>query len=124
AEISELRRRVSVSLKGVSLKDLVGMAERVGFSSRPLRLELDEMRALRLPCILHWDLNHFVVLKSVQGDAIVIHDPAVGVRRLSLAEASRHFTGVALELTPLSSFQAAQPQARVRMRSMLGRMVG
>ena len=123
-EISELRRRLSVSLKGVNLADLVAMAERVGFASRPLRLELDELANLRLPCILHWDMNHFVVLVSVGRDSVVIHDPAVGVRRLPMMAVARQFTGVALELTPTSAFEPAQGAPRVRMRSVLGRMVG
>jgi ATP-binding cassette, subfamily B, bacterial CvaB/MchF/RaxB len=123
-EISELRRRLSVSLKGVNLADLVGMAERIGFASRPLRLELAELGALRLPCILHWDMNHFVVLKSVGRDSVVIHDPAVGVRRLPMALVARQFTGVALELVPTSGFEPAASAPRVRMRSVLGRMVG
>ena len=123
-EISELRQRLSVSLKGINVADLVRMAERIGFASRPLRVELDELRALRLPCIVHWEMNHFVVLESVGRDRVVIHDPAVGVRRLSMAEASKHFTGVALELTPTSEFQPAQGAPRVRMRSVLGRIVG
>lgn len=123
-EISELRRRLSVSLKGVNLADLVRMAERLGFASRPVRVELDELHALRMPCIVHWEMNHFVVLESVGRDSVVIHDPAVGVRRLGMAEASKYFTGVALELTPTSSFQSAQDAPRVRMRSVLGRIVG
>jgi ATP-binding cassette subfamily B protein RaxB len=124
SELGELRRRLPVSLKGVSLKELIAMAERLGFSARPLRLELHELPALQLPCILHWDLNHFVVLKSLGRDAVLIHDPAVGVRRLTLAEASRHFTGVALELTPMAEFQAAQAQPRVKLGSTLGRLLG
>jgi ATP-binding cassette, subfamily B, bacterial CvaB/MchF/RaxB len=123
-EIAELRRRLSVSLKGMNLKHLVGMAERLGFAARPVRLELDELRKLSLPCILHWDLNHFVVLAKVARDAIVIHDPAVGVRRLPLAVVSKHFTGVALELSPVGEMAAAQPLPRVRMRSVIGRVVG
>ena len=107
-EITELRRRLSVSLKGTSLKHLVGMAERLGFAARPLRLELDELRQLSTPCILHWDLHHFVVLAKVTRDAIVIHDPAVGVRRLPIAAVSRHFTGVALELTPVGELAPAR----------------
>lgn len=124
SEISELRRRLSVSLKGINLADLVRMAERVGFAARPLRAELEELRSLHLPCIVHWEMNHFVVLESVGRDSVVIHDPAVGVRRLGMAEASKHFTGVALELTPTGSFQPAQPAPRVSMRSVLGRIVG
>ena len=123
-EITELRRRLSVSLKGTSLKHLVGMTERLGFAARPLRLELDELRQLSTPCILHWDLHHFVVLAKVTGDAIVIHDPAVGLRRLPMAAVSRHFTGVALELTPVGELAPAKEPARVRLRSILGRVVG
>jgi ATP-binding cassette subfamily B protein RaxB len=124
SELTELRRRLAVSLKGVNLKNLVSMADRVGFASRPVRLELEELRMLKTPCVLHWDLNHFVVLKKAGRDAIVIHDPAVGVRSLPLSVVSRHFTGVALELMPVGEYQSAKPQPRVGIRSLLGRMVG
>ena len=123
-ELSELRRRLSVSLKGVNLAHLVAMAERIGFAARPLRLEIDELRQLALPCILHWDLNHFVVLTRVGRDGIVIHDPAIGVRRLRMKQVSRHFTGVALELSPIGGIESAAPAARVRMRSVIGRLTG
>jgi ATP-binding cassette, subfamily B, bacterial CvaB/MchF/RaxB len=124
SEITDLRRRISVSLKGVNLKDLIAMADRLGFVCRPVRLELDELRMLKTPCILHWDFNHFVVLKSATRDSIVIHDPAAGVRRLPLATVSQHFTGVALELAPVGGFEPAQAAPRVRFRSLLGRMLG
>ena len=123
-EITELRRLLSVSLKGVNLKQLVSMAERLGFASRPVRLELDELRKLSTPCILHWDLNHFVVLAKATADGVVIHDPAVGVRKLPMAVVSKHFTGVALELSPVGEFEPALAPPRVRMRSVLGRIVG
>ena len=124
SELTELRRRLAVSLKGVNLKNLVGMADQVGFASRPVRLELEELRMLKTPCILHWDLNHFVVLKKAGRDSIVIHDPAVGVRSLPLSVVSRHFTGVALELMPVEEYRPATPQPRAGIRSLLGRMVG
>ncbi len=126
-EIAEMRRRLSASLKGVNLKHLVGMSERLGFASRPVRLDLDEVPMLQLPCILHWDLNHFVVLQRVSGGRggnAVIHDPAVGVRKMSMAALSKHFTGIALELTPVGTLAPAQDAPRVRMSSVLGRMVG
>jgi len=124
SELTDLRRRLAVSLKGVNLKTLVSMADRLGFASRPVRLELDELRMLKTPCILHWDLNHFVVLKKASRDSIVIHDPAAGVRGLPLSSVSKHFTGVALELMPLGEYQTAKAQPRVGFRSLLGRMVG
>src|SRR3954449_5521314 len=95
-DLAALRRRFTVSLKGATLAYLMQAAGRMELVPRPLRLELAELPRLRTPCILHWDLNHFVVLKSADARGAVIHDPAFGVRRLSLAEASKHFTGIAL----------------------------
>ena len=124
ADISELRRRFGLSLRGATLKDLTQVAERIGLVTRPVRLELEELNQLKPPCILHWDLNHFVVLKSVSHKSMVIHDPAAGVRKLSFAEASKHFTGVAVEFSPSSNFEPAQPAPRLRFRALVGRMVG
>ena len=90
---TELKRRFGLSLTGASLKELVRIADEIGLASRPVRLELDELSMLRLPCVLHWDLNHFVVLKSVGRGEIVIHDPAVGRRRGSR---SARFSGACM----------------------------
>ena len=84
-----LRRRFPISVKGATLQQLVNQAAILGFSTRPLRLELDELRALQTPCILHWDLNHFVVLKKVARGKVTILDPAIGERQLTMAEVSR-----------------------------------
>ncbi|MET0537337.1 MAG: cysteine peptidase family C39 domain-containing protein [Xanthobacteraceae bacterium] len=124
AGLSELRRRFAISLKGATLKDLIRVADQIGFAARPLRVDLSELGQLRLPCVLHWDLNHFVVLASVGQDSAVIHDPAMGIRRLSMAVISRHFTGVALELTPTNPYQPATPAPRVRASQPIGRIKG
>ncbi len=123
-DLSELRRRFPVSLKGATLAQLVSFASRLNFSSRPVRLELDELGQLPLPCILHWDMNHFVVLKKVGRSTVTILDPAVGERRLALAEVSRHFTGVALELTPNARFKPADKRQRVALSALTGRVLG
>lgn len=52
-DLAELRRRFGLSLKGATLKDLVATADRVGFASRPVRLELEELSLLKTPCVLH-----------------------------------------------------------------------
>ena len=79
-DLSEVRRRFPVSLKGATLQQLITHASQLNFNSRPLRLELEELGQLQLPCILHWDLNHFVVLKNVGRGSITILDPAVAER--------------------------------------------
>lgn len=123
-DLTQLRRRFGSSLKGVTLKDIVQLGEKIGFASRPLRLELDELHRLKTPCILHWDLNHFVVLVKVTQTHITIHDPAIGVRRLPMAEVSRSFTGVALELTPTEEFRKNTPPTRVKITQLFGQFVG
>lgn len=123
-DLSQLRRRFGMSLRGASLKDLVAIATHLGMAARPLRLEPDELALLATPCILHWDLNHFVVLKRVTATGVVIHDPGVGVRRMARAEMLRHFTGIALELSPAAEFAAAEPAPRVGLSALLGKMAG
>jgi len=122
--LSALRRRFGLSLRGASLHDLVAIAGQLGLEARPLRLEPDELPQLAVPCILHWDLSHFVVLKRASARHVVIHDPAFGVRRLSRAEAQRHFTGVALELNPAQAFVPPAPEPRLRVGALFGRVAG
>ena len=123
-DLAGLRRRFTVSLKGATLAYLMQVAGRLHLAPRPLRLELDELAQLRAPCILHWDLNHFVVLRSADARAAVIHDPAFGIRRMALAEVSKHFTGIALELSPTSEFHPADDRRPVHLRALLGPVVG
>lgn len=128
-DLATLRARFSLSLKGCTMADLVRMAGDLQLQSRGLRAELEHLGDLQRPCILHWDLNHFVVLKAVRrrwGGAVVavIHDPAHGVREMSLAEVSRHFTGIALELWPGADFMPREARQPVSLRALLGPVRG
>ena len=123
-DLAALRRRFAVSLKGATLAYLMQVASRLRLAPRALRLELDELEQLRTPCVLHWDMNHFVVLKQVDARGAVIHDPAFGVKRLSLAEVSKHFTGIALELLPTADFAPLDERRRVRLRDLMGPVTG
>jgi len=123
-ELHDLRRQFGAGLKGQTLKALIQQASAAGFSARPLSLEVEEFRLLALPCILHWDLNHFVVLEKVGRKDVTILDPAVGERKLSLAAVSRHFTGVALELTPTAEFKSQAPAPRISISALTGKVSG
>lgn len=123
-DLMDLRRRFSVSLKGATLAQITSHADAMGFSSRPLRLELEELGQLELPCILHWNLNHFVVLKKVGRGRITICDPAVGERQLLMDEVSKHFTGVALELSPNASFKPEKTRPRLKLSQLTGKVRG
>jgi ATP-binding cassette subfamily B protein RaxB len=124
SDLPGLRERFAISLKGATLKGLIAMAQALMLQARPLKLELAELGGLQLPCVLHWDMNHFVVLQRVGRRGIVIHDPAVGRRELSLEEASKHFTGVALELSPSADFAPIEAARPFTLRSLMGRVSG
>ena len=112
-DLNTLRRRHPVSLKGVTLRALIQVASQMDLACRPLRFELGQLRQLHLPAIVHWDMNHFLVLRSVTRRGIVVHDPASGERFFPIAEASKHLSGVALELSPSEGFLPKDERARL-----------
>ena len=120
-----LRRRYSVSLKGTNLLSLVKIANELRLSTRPVKIELESLALLKGPSILHWNLNHFVVLKKTTSKSIIIHDPAKGIKTLSWNEASKHFTGVALELAPMSDFEKKEePEESLKLRDFWKNILG
>lgn len=122
--LSDLRRRFPLSLGGTNLRGIIAIADTLGFSARAVRCELDELAQLELPAILHWSLDHYVVLTKVSSGHAWIADPARGNRRLPLAEISKQFTGVALELTPAPHFEKKAAAERVRMNDLWTRLAG
>ncbi|MFL6844016.1 MAG: peptidase domain-containing ABC transporter [Allosphingosinicella sp.] len=123
-DLATLRRRFSLSLKGLTLRSLIEIAGQMGFASRPVRFELDDIDQLSLPCILHWDLSHFVVLVAANRRRIVVHDPASGRSSYSLAAASDHITGVALEVTPSATFKPETTPQKLRISDFWSRSQG
>lgn len=122
--LRELRRRHSLSLKGATLAQLMDIAGKLGFMCRPLRLDLEHLVELQLPCILHWDLTHFVVLTHVRKCSVTVHDPAFGKRDLPLEEFSRHFTGIALELSPTADFRPSPSPPAIAISQLTGKVSG
>lgn len=123
-DVPTLRARFPMSLKGATLKHVMSIASRCGLVSRPLRAELHELEELNLPCLLHWEFNHFVVLTRVSGENITIHDPATGKRVLKREQVSRSFTGVALELSPGPDFKEVEEKKTISLRALTGHISG
>lgn len=122
--LRELRRRHCLSAKGATLTQIIEVGGALGFRCRPLRLEIEHLDKLQLPCIAHWDLNHFVVISNVHRNSVTVLDPAYGKRRLSLEEVSRHFTGIALELHPTADFQVTPRPQAVSLAQLTGKIEG
>jgi len=123
-EMSDLRSRYAVSLRGTTMADLVKIGSDLGLSCRALRLDIEELPKLTMPCILHWDMSHFVVLKKVKGSEIVIHDPAKGERVVKFSGVEKKFTGIALELTPSPAFNLVEPRPLIPVRALVGKVAG
>ncbi|MGV7208881.1 peptidase domain-containing ABC transporter, partial [Oxalobacteraceae bacterium A2-2] len=123
-DMNSMRQRFPLSLKGARLSDLVAAAAALKLDTRALKLNLDHIGKLALPCVLHWDFNHFVVLKALRGDIAVLHDPARGEHRMKVAELSRHFTGVALELAPAAEFKPMRERRVVKLGQLVGHLAG
>lgn len=127
-DLVTLRRRFQISLKGATLGQLMKIAEELGFSGRPLRAEIAELAHVDLPVILHWDLNHFVVLtrisRGIKDRRFHIHDPATGAKAYSEAEFARHFTGVVLELVKSENFRPQVDRSKLRVNQLWSRIEG
>lgn len=123
-DLNVLRRRHLVSMSGSSLGSLMKIAGTLDLSPRPLRVELDQLEKVQMPAIIHWDLNHYVVLKQVKGDKVTIIDPGVGQRVLTRAKVSKHFTGVAMELSPTAEFDAQNDRLRPHLSLLWSKLIG
>jgi len=123
-DLNGLRQQFGLSISGASLRTLMGMADRLGFATRAIKVPLESLSKIKTPAILHWDLSHFVVLAKADTTQITIHDPAVGKRKLSLKEASKHFTGVALEIAPSDEFKTIEARKPVHLTSLWSKLEG
>lgn len=126
--LSNLRQKFPLSLKGATLKQLIQIAEAIGFNARPLRGEIEDLAHLSLPAILHWDLNHFVVLTKIaggiSGSRYHIQDPARGPLVLGEVEFSRRFTGVVLELLKSETFKTVFENSHLKISQLWTSMSG
>lgn len=123
-DINTLRQRYPISLKGANLENLINTADKLQLTGRPLRLEVDDLDKLSLPCILHWDMNHFIVLKKVSKKNICVIDPAFGEKTYDKKQVAKHFTGVVLELMPTKNFTKKNEEKQLRLSQLWYRIIG
>jgi len=123
-DLNSLRQRFPISMSGASLRSLITLADRLGFTTRALKAEMAALSKVKVPAILHWDLNHFVVLRCVTAKSVTIHDPARGKIELDMEEASKHFTGVVLEVSPSATFSPIEAKISVKISSLWSKLSG
>ena len=111
--MAEIRR--AFGGRGCTLAHMITVANRLQLSARALRGEPADLRSLQKPAVLHWNLDHFVVMAASGPRGLVLHDPASGKRRVSWQEVSERFSGVVLELTPGFEFQRLKKPASLKL---------
>ncbi|QEM89968.1 peptidase domain-containing ABC transporter [Kosakonia radicincitans] len=123
-DLFNFRNRYGSPAQGATLTDLNQVAQTTGLKTRALSLDMDEIKELRLPCVLHWSLNHFVVLVAIKGKRFVINDPAMGRRVIHQKEMSENFSGIALEAWPDSHFTQEKQRSRLNLLDLMCNIVG
>ncbi|MDP9651470.1 peptidase domain-containing ABC transporter [Paraburkholderia caledonica] len=119
-DLITLRRNFPLSLRGINVEQLVKLGDQLGLAGRAIRVDIGDLADISLPCILHWDFNHFVVLRTVSKHGVVVHDPKLGVKKYDYDKFSEHFTGIAIEFQPTLQFRTGDTTQSVTLSGLLG----
>ncbi|MCY9845156.1 peptidase domain-containing ABC transporter [Vibrio caribbeanicus] len=123
-DLPAARKFHTPGLKGINVQQLIQTADKMQLAARALKCPLEHVGKLTLPCVLHWDLNHFVVLTGVKKNKLTINDPATGTRVLTLDDFSKHYTGIAIELIPTKKFEKKDSRQKMGIRQLWTRISG
>ncbi len=123
-DLYSLRKLSPASMRGVNLAQIKGIFSTLGFKTRALRVSLQELSFVKLPAIVHWNMNHFVVLKSFKKNGFVVHDPARGVVKCSVEQFSNSFTGVVLEVEKDVGFEKISASSTLSLGNIVSTING
>ncbi len=101
------------------MSQMIDIAATMNLIARGLKLEIEELSQLKLPVILHWNLNHFVVLEKVDGKRFTIFDPGVGRTRVTDKDMNKFFSGIAIELSPAAKFKKRAEKSPLPLREWI-----
>jgi ATP-binding cassette, subfamily B, bacterial HlyB/CyaB len=101
--INQLRGIANVDRNGASLQGLMIAAENIGFSPRPVKVDLKSLAKQKLPAIAHWEGHHYVVVYKITRTRVIIADPAIGRRILTHREFLKDWKGYVLLLPPTAA---------------------
>lgn len=122
--IANFRDVFSTSDRGLSLNTLMSMSSSINLSTRLVQIEPDQIDLISIPSILHWNINHFVVLKEVKSDYIVVNDPSTGPLEIKREDLGKHLSGIALEITPTEDFQSEDLRKKIKLSYLWTKITG
>lgn len=122
--LEELRLACGISRDGSNALNIIRAARQYGMNARGVqRSNLVGVAALKMPIIVHWNFNHFVVVEGIGKERVYLNDPATGPRTVPLKTFEASFTGVALTFEPMAHYQK-QGQPFSVMQALRGRLAG
>lgn len=122
--MAQLREDFAISSQGASLRNVIDIAAKLSLNTRAVKLDIDSLNDLSTPSILHWDMNHFVVLTQVSKKSVTILDPAIGKRKLDIDTFANHFTGIAVECAPTTDFKPEKSKTALNLWHFIKTAVG
>jgi HlyB family type I secretion system ABC transporter len=111
-KLNRVREMAVTARDGASLKTLASAAESCGFNTRPVKSNLEQLAQQKLPAIAHWQGRHYVVIYSINATNVIIGDPAIGQRQLSITEFTKSWTGYSLLLDPTVALHTQNPDEK------------
>lgn len=112
--LEKVRLDCGVSRDGSNAKNIIKAAKKYNLIAKGYRYEIDELRQqATFPCIIHWNFNHFVVLKGFKGNRVMINDPSDGSLSIPIEEFDKSFTGICLTFEPDEDFISSGKQKSV-----------
>lgn len=121
--LEELRVACGVSRDGSKASNVVKAARSYGMEARGYRSDIEDLLAMEMPVIIHWDFQHFLVLEGFKGKRVFLNDPAQGPRTVTMEDLRRSFTGIVLKIKPTPSFTQSGYKPNL-FRSLKKRMLG
>ena len=107
-KLSDLRNHLRDRPYGISAREIIYLSNKYDINSRALRIDLADLTKIKLPAILHWNMNHYVVLERIQSGEATIYDPAYGKRVVKQKELNESFTGICFEFSPSPNIKPIQ----------------
>jgi len=115
--IAEIRERCGVGRDGISAQSIVRAGRDLGLRVRAISLKKNDFRDVRLPAIVHWQFDHFIVVERWKPDRVDVVDPAAGRMRFTAEEFDQSFTGVVLLFEPGVHFHRQRALSRINIRT-------
>lgn len=124
--LEQMRIETGVSRDGCNAANIMRASKKYGFECHGYRKDIDYLKEVKTPCIIHWNFNHFVVFEGFKGKNAYINDPAIGRRKVSDTDLEDSFTGIVLTFTPTDKFQKEKKKStmfsfiQTRIKGQLG----